>query len=179
MRTLGLDFRVIPPDDHVERSKGTPFVRPSAFVKYMAVSKAESVMPKVPRGIIIGADTIIYFNGRIIQKPRNLKEAFLILRKLAGRKHTVYTGVALFDAGTGLFASCYEKTHVWLKKLTGPDIRKYFLAVDPIDKAGAYAIQEHGSMVVLGILGERDNVVGLPRKLLNKMIKEFERCKKK
>ncbi|MBN1493261.1 MAG: septum formation protein Maf [Candidatus Omnitrophica bacterium] len=159
LRAHGYRIRVIPARGVCERDT---FKRPSALVMHNAMEKARAVAADLSSGIVIGADTIIYFKGRIIGKPRTRKDAFATVKVLQNDHHTVYTGVSICDAGSERMRVFYEKTIVTFKKLNDRAISAYLSYIDPMDKAGAYAIQEHGEMVIKNIKGSIANVIGFP-----------------
>lgn len=164
-----MDFRVIRPSHDEASFSGK--CSPSQWVQRHALAKARSVSHRVSKGVILGADTIVYFGGKIIGKPKNLREAFRILSRLQGRWHTVYTGVALLRESPVVF---YDKTKVLLKKMSPVDIRDYFKKVNPLDKAGAYAIQSKKDSIILKVKGDFFNAVGLPMKKLKIRLKEVD-----
>ena len=113
--------------------------------------------------MIIGADTIVVFNGRILGKPANKKEAARMLRLLSGNEHRVFTGLAMIDKRKQFIYRTFEITFVKFRKLTGKEIAFYTSTGSPLDKAGAYGIQDDfGSTFVERIRGDYFNVVGLP-----------------
>ena len=124
----------------------------------------------VPRGqgIVIGADTFLYFRGRIIGKPRSMAHAWRMLRELRGRSHWVYTGLCLRDPSTRRVRTSYAKSRVRFKAVDDAAIRALFSRIDPLDKAGAYAVQEDRGVLIARIDGSRTNVIGLPLELLRR-----------
>ena len=124
--------------------------------------KAESVAASNPRAIVIGADTVIRFGDETIGKPADLDDARAILAKLSGRTHDVVTGVCVRCLENDILVRFEAITHVTFRVLTPEMIEKYIKAVNVLDKAGAYAIQEHGDDIIEGIEGSRTNVIGLP-----------------
>ena len=132
-----------------------------------ALLKAESVAAANPQAIVIGADTVIRFGGETIGKPADLDDARAILAKLSGRTHDVVTGVCVRCVENDVLVRFEEATHVTFRVLTPEMIGKYIKAVNVLDKAGAYAIQEHGDDIIEGIEGSRTNVIGLPVERLN------------
>ena len=127
-----------------------------------AEAKALAVAERFPDAAVIGADTVIEFDGRIIGKPRDLDDAFRTLSLLSGRTHRVVTGVALLRKSDKLRVVWSESTYVTFKTLAVETIREYLRRVDVLDKAGSYALQEHGELIVDRVEGDPDNVVGLP-----------------
>ena len=130
-------------------------------------------LPQGARGIVIGADTFLYFRGRVIGKPRTMRQAYALLRKLSGRSHWVYTGVCVRDAATGRRRTNYAKTKVTFKPLTRDIIARLFKRFSPLDKAGGYAIQQEDGQLIARIAGSRSNVIGLPLELLRRELKHF------
>ncbi len=126
-----------------------------------AAAKAEAVAAEFPQDTVIGADTLVFIDGMPLGKPVDEAEAVAMLARLQGRSHTVCTAVAVILPG-GVRRDFVEMTTVHFLPLDEAAIRRYLDAVHVLDKAGAYAIQEHGEMIVEGIDGDLDNVIGLP-----------------
>ena len=133
----------------------------------MAVARTED-----GDSIIIGADTIVVSEGRIMGKPAGAEEAARMLRALSGKTHEVITGIAVTNNATGRTISSFERTEVEFKELSDREIDEYVASGEPIGKAGAYAIQGLASRFIPGIRGCFFNVVGLPVFRLNSMIME-------
>ena len=146
---------------------------PVDCVKRLAQVKMNRAKKKVKNGIIITADTIVVLDRRVIGKPKNKKEAVRILSLLSGRVHTVYTGFCVFNQKTDKSILDFEKTKVEFRKLTKDEIFDYVNGGSPMDKAGAYGIQDDfGAVFVKKINGCYYNVVGLPlTKLYNALRK--------
>ena len=162
LKEHGVKFQALTPDYLEEKIPGKP---PSAVVRIHAMGKAMSAVKKIVSGTILAADTIVYFDGKIIGKPGDLKEAAKILNRLQGKWHTVYTGVMILRVRPGRPQRkefFFETTHVLLKKLDRKMIRSYFQKVNPLDKAGAYAIQSKRFPIVQEIRGSFSNAMGLP-----------------
>ena len=121
---------------------------------------------------VIGADTVVYLDGEILGKPQNIEEAKNMLRKLSGKRHSVYTGYCIAHCKSGIVVSKYEKTDVFFKELSDRQIDAYVKTREPMDKAGAYGIQEKGSLFIEKIEGDYFNVVGLPVCALSKLFSE-------
>ncbi len=169
LKEAGIPFKALKPR-HEEKPQ--PGLSPTALVKYHAFSKAVSVAPGLKEGTVIGSDTIVYFKNKIIGKPKNSPHAIKILSQLQGRRHTVYTGVAILQLHAGKIQKrCVfcEKTTVFLKPMTLTDIKTYFKKINPLDKAGAYAIQSRHN-IVQKIQGSFSNAVGLPMETLKKYL---------
>jgi len=132
--------------------------------------KAEAVAVLNPRALVIGADTVIRFDGETIGKPADLEDAKRILAKLSGRTHDVATGVCVRCIEADILVRFEEATHVTFRTLTPESIEKYVQAVNVLDKAGAYAIQEHGEDIIERIDGSLTNVIGLPVERLKETV---------
>ena len=129
---------------------------------YNSARKARKVSAKHHDAVVLAADTLVALDGNIIGKPANLREAFKILQRLSAREHQVCTGVFLCAAARREQISFCTVSHVRFKLLNDDEIRDYLAKIDPLDKAGAYAAQAHGSEVIGRIRGSYTNVVGLP-----------------
>ena len=127
-----------------------------------AMRKAEAVAKLNPQALVIGADTVIRFGDEMIGKPADLDDARAILAKLSGRTHDVVTGVCVRCVEADILVRFEEATHVTFRTLTPDAIDKYVRDVNVLDKAGAYAIQEHGEDIIESIDGSLTNVIGLP-----------------
>jgi len=132
--------------------------------------KAEAVSAAKPQAIVIGADTVIRFDGETIGKPADLDDARRILAKLSGRTHDVVTGVCVRCLENDLLVRFEDITHVTFRTLTHETIEAYIAAVNVLDKAGAYAIQEHGEDIIEKIDGSLTNVIGLPVERLKETV---------
>ncbi len=136
---------------------------PSANVKRIALEKARDTLRIAKQGIIIGADTIVVLDNKILGKPRSKNEARTMLHKLSGREHSVYTGFVLIDAGTRKKVSGAERTRVRFRELGKEEINRYVALGSPMDKAGAYGIQDdYGAVFVEKVNGCFYNVMGFP-----------------
>ena len=137
---------------------------PDKIVKELALVKACAVAASETEALIIGADTIVTVDGKILGKPRDAEEAFSMLSMLQGRTHQVYTGVALITKEEELQKSHVfsEKTDVHMYPMTEQEIREYIATGEPLDKAGAYGIQGRAAVYIRKIEGDYNNVVGLP-----------------
>jgi septum formation protein len=163
LRDAGVDFEIRVPAG-VE--KEAPWSDPIKHVLALSRAKAESVARQVKEGIILGADTVVVLNGEILGKPKDEEDAFLILTRLGGKKHTVFTGITLVNKRGSRILSDYDSTQVEFNRLDRKKIESYVSTGEPMDKAGAYGIQGMGSFLVKGIRGSLDNVIGLPTEKL-------------
>ena len=133
---------------------------PVEFVKEIARRKATALQERFPDDLILTADTTVYRQGRLFEKPTSIQEAYAMLRELSGKEHQVFTGVAISDKKN--LQSEVEETSVLFCELTDPEIHAYAKAFHPLDKAGGYAIQKAGGLIVKRIRGCYYNVMGLP-----------------
>jgi len=167
LREMGLKFAVVRPDGVEEVTTG---FAPAALATHNAQRKARAVAGRHRETLVIGADTIVVLDRVIYGKPRDRQEAEVMLGKLAGRAHEVFTGVCLVYHARHLERAFCERTRVWMKPLTPGGITEYFRKVNPLDKAGAYAAQEHGDTIIARIEGSFSNVMGLPVERLREML---------
>lgn len=144
-------------------------ISPENAVLYLSKIKAEPF--ENGYDTVIGADTVVAVDGRILGKPKNREDAFNMLKLLSGKSHSVFTGVTVISP-TGR-KSFYAETKVKFFELTDEEINAYIETHEPFDKAGAYGIQGKGSLLVEEIHGDYFNVVGLPVSLLNKALNEL------
>lgn len=176
LKQIGLNFTVRP--SHVKEDL-LDHESPEHNAKRIALSKAEEVAKDYKSGIIIGADTIVVLGKKILGKPRTAAEARRMLRTLSGRMHTVYTALALVNASTGRQTVDIEQTRVWFRKLSPVEIARYVASGSPMDKAGAYGIQDdYGAVFVRRIEGCFYNVVGFPLTKFHMALQKFIRNKK-
>ena len=169
LKALGLEFEVLPSRCEEKITAADP----AALVTFLAAQKAEEVAGRVKEGLVLGADTIVCHAGTILGKPKSKKHAVRMLTMLSGKEHEVITGVALLDALTKKSVSDYESTKVFFRDLTSKEIEKYVATDEPMDKAGAYAIQGLGSLLVRRIEGCYFNVVGLPLAKVYALLQKF------
>ncbi len=154
---MGLDFEVrtsSAPEDH------DPFLPPEEIVMLLAGRKAEKVAEEYRNELVLGADTIVVLDGKILGKPRDREEAVSMLKSLSGRTHLVYTGVCLVKGNVR--RSFFERSSVTFYPLSDDEINAYVATGEPMDKAGAYGIQGRGCLLVKEISGDFYNVMGLP-----------------
>jgi len=152
---VGVVFEVI--ESNVDENiKGTAEER----VETLAKRKAEAVAAKEPNAVIIAADTLVTIDGKVLEKPIDAEDAKTMLNTLQGRKHTVYTGVAIIK--DNITHSFIEQADVYFKPLTNEEINAYIATGEPMDKAGAYGIQGKGALLVSRIEGDFYAVMGLP-----------------
>lgn len=145
-----------------------PGEAPAAYVERLAIEKARAVLALRPGATVLGADTTVVADGLILGKPADENEAAGMLRRLRGRMHDVYTGVAVVSADG--VRSAVEHTRVWFAPMTDDDISWYVASGEPVDRAGAYAIQGLASRFIPRIEGSYTNVVGLPVALVSSIL---------
>lgn len=171
LKHLGLPFKIVAPRVEEQPEKGE---EPGHFAWRLAVDKALDVASRVPgKSIVIAADTIVVLGKKILGKPKDGADAQCMLKMLSNREHTVITGVCVMQGKKK--RSFVTSTDVDFKKLTKQEIDFYVASGEPMDKAGAYAIQGIGSFLVRQIRGSYTNVVGLPvAELLDVLEREFK-----
>jgi septum formation protein len=172
LRQLQTDFQIVPSDaaEIIDEQ-----LSPQELCQLNAHRKARAVAKTIPDALVLGADTLVFLEREIFGKPRNLDEAKQMLAKLQGRTHQVVTGVSLIylrGHRERLFA---VSTDVTFRPLTSAQIGDYLSKVNPLDKAGAYAIQEHGDLIVSEISGSFSNVVGLPVERLGEELETWRK----
>jgi septum formation protein len=145
------------------------------YAEQLALAKAKNVGEKFPESLVIGADTVVDFQGEIIGKAANGKEAELITKKLFSGPHKVITGIAIVRASDGVEIVESDMTTVYPRKLTDKQIAEHIKSGAWRDKAGAYAIKEGGDAFIEKIEGSLTNVMGLPMELLGRVMKQFGR----
>ena len=171
LREAGIPFDVVAPKDVAEDfPPGEP---PEELVVRHALMKARSVAPDHPGRLILGADTVVVLDGKIYGKPADEAGARAMLAELVGQTHVVYTGLALVAASSGRELTEAEATEVTMRPLSAEEISSYVATGEPLDKAGAYAVQGRGALLVERVVGDYFNVVGLPLYRLSKMLEAF------
>lgn len=167
---IGLRFDVEPSDC----PEDPPYVaEPHEIAKSLSIQKAREVARRNRNAVVIGADTVVEVQGQILGKPNAEAEALDMLRALSGRAHRVITGFTVIDADSAREVTCSVETKVYMKLLTEDDIAAYVRSGEPLGKAGGYAIQGLGSVIIERIEGDYHNVVGLPVSALSETLKGF------
>lgn len=171
LKILGLKFKTFSVELEEEIFDGE---HPVQTVKRLSLEKMDLAEKKVGKGIIITADTIVVLKKMVIGKPKDKKDAFKILKLLSGKTHTVYTGFAIRNKNSKKTVFGYEKTLVTFNNLDEKMISDYIAGGSPMDKAGAYGIQDDfGAVFVKKIDGCYYNVIGLPISKVYKLLKEL------
>jgi septum formation protein len=159
LRQLKLDFKVVPSD---AQEVFDEHLSPLELCQLNAHHKARAVAKKIPDDLVLGADTLVFLDRQIFGKPKDLAEARKMLLQLQGRTHQVVTGVSLIQLRAHRERIFAVSTDVVFRSLTPGQVDDYLSKMNPLDKAGAYAIQENGELIVSEISGSFTNVVGLP-----------------
>lgn len=168
---LGLQFEVMSSDYEEDMNAVSD---PKELAKFLSMNKAKSVAEKITdEALIIAADTFLVHEGKLLGKPHTKDDARMMLRSLSGKTHNVITGIALIDTKTKKRSSDISQTKVTMKTLSDEEIEGYINTGEPLDKAGAYAIQGIGAVLIEKIEGDFYTVMGLPLSLLGQKLKEF------
>ncbi|HEX9997110.1 MAG TPA: Maf family protein [Abditibacterium sp.] len=166
---LGVPFTVAPSLASEPAPAREDGANPGAFVEKLAILKAQS---EQSGPIFLGADTVVVFGGEILGKPRDESEARDMLSRLRGQTHEVFTGICVRNSEKSLVA--HEKTRVTFGQFSDDFIARYVQTGEPMDKAGAYAAQGRGALLIEKIEGDYFNVVGLPLVALGRLLREFD-----
>ena len=166
LNEAGIRFRQVVPEINESNNHDWP---PHEVATHLAIMKARAVRKELAANeIALGCDTIVILENRVLGKPSSKEDAFQMLSTLSGKKHVVCSAMSLLPF-SGDSADGYELTDVFFNRVTPADISRYVNSGEPLDKAGAYGIQEGGVFLVDRIAGNIDNVIGLPRILLDKL----------
>jgi septum formation protein len=163
LRQIGVTFTVVSsdvPEIHHDQLTAAEAAQINAYRKARAVAK------KHPDALVLGADTLVYLGTKLFGKPDDLEDAYRMLEELQGKTHQVVTGICLMHLRQRRHVVRAESTAVQFRPLDAVAIRRYLTHVNPLDKAGAYAIQEHGDWLVESVQGSYSNVIGLPTERL-------------
>jgi len=159
LKLLGVSFHIIPPTCKETLS---PHLSPSEQTRKLARDKAQSVANQHPQHLVIGSDTVIEIEGKLLGKPENMQEAETMLRQLRGQCHQVHTGVAIIQQATKVSIDFVETAHVWIKLFDNITLNTYLATEESLGKAGAYSIQGEGAQLIEKIEGDYPTIVGLP-----------------
>jgi septum formation protein len=171
LRQTGMEFEVIPSEaEEIHNEQLTA----AELSQINAYRKARSISKKFPDALVIGMDTLVALGTKLFGKPTDRKDAQRMLEELQGRAHEVVTGVCMIHLRSHRQKVFAERTQVTFRSLTSAEISHYHSKINPLDKAGAYAIQEHGDDLVRHISGSFSNVVGLPLERLSEELAHFE-----
>jgi septum formation protein len=170
LEKTGIVFEIVPSSYEEDVSLN---MSPAELVIFLSKGKAEDVSNKNPGAVIIGADTIIAFDNKVLGKPHTKENAKETLSMLGGKKHSVVTGFTIIEKSANKSVSKAVETKVYFKNLTDKEIEDYINTGEPLDKAGAYAIQGIGKKLIEKIEGDYSNVMGLPVLNVLETLKEF------
>lgn len=172
LSNIGMKFDIMECD--VDETICGTSMKPEDVVKSLALRKAEYAAKKIDcDAYIIGADTIVVLDSKIMGKPKDKENAAKMLRCLSGRWHNVYSGICVMNSRSGEYYTDFESTAVKIKELSDSEIHRYVESGEPMDKAGSYAIQGIGGLIVERIDGCYFNVVGLPVFKLSRLMEKF------
>ena len=175
LEQMGLSYEVVVSD--VDEG-GLNHMPPKELVQALASLKANAVAKERiyerQDALIIGADTVVVLNNKILGKPKDSQDAERMLRSLSGKKHIVYTGVSIIDSNANTEEVFAEKSIIHMKELTSEEIKEYVLTKEPLDKAGSYGIQGKGGVFVEKIEGDYFSVMGLPIAKLYDHLKKYK-----
>jgi septum formation protein len=169
LELLGLTFHIIPPTCEELLS---PNLSPSKQTQQLSWAKAQSVANQRSQDIVIGSDTVIEIEGKLLGKPENMQEAETMLRNLRGKYHHVHTGVAIIHQANKVSINFVETAQVWIKSFDEQTLKSYLATEESLGKAGAYSIQGQGANLIEKIEGDYPTIVGLP---LWRTAKELEK----
>lgn len=169
---MGVAFEVVTADVRELDADSSPHLPPAALAQENARLKAEAVAALRPGRWVLGADTVVALDGKLFGKPGSLAEAAEFLRALSGHAHEVITGCALI-APDGNAELMHDVSRVIFLPLSDETISRYLAAVPVLDKAGAYALQQHGEWIIERVEGSRNNVVGLPTEALERFLLRY------
>jgi septum formation protein len=172
LRLLKVDFKIIPGN---VAEVAHEHLSPLEVCQLNAHRKAFALAKKIPDALVLGADTLVFLDQEILGKPRDLAEARWMLARLQGRSHQVVTGMSLMHLRKHQERIFAASTDVLFHPLDAGQIREYTAKVHTLDKAGAYAIQEFGEMLISEISGSYSNVVGLPIELLREELEAWDK----
>ncbi len=167
LRAAGIPFRVVVPDLDEPRYTGG---LPRSYAMSVATLKATTVAGRVGRGVVVGADTVVVWHGEVFGKPRDRAQARWMLERLSDDHHEVVTAVAVVKAETGHAIAASDRTSLFLRPLAATEIEAYLDTGEPMDKAGAYALQGGAAAWVTRIEGDRETVIGLPTRLVRELL---------
>ncbi len=170
LRLLGISFDVVP--SHVSETLDRP-MPPADYVREISSRKARAVAANFRGELVLGADTVVVLEGDILEKPAGEDEAIRMLSRLSGKTHSVYTGLTLIDTGSGRSLRDVAVTDVAMRPLSREEIQFYVQTREPMDKAGAYAVQGRAAAFVHSISGCFYNVVGLPLSLFCSLLERM------
>lgn len=170
LEMAGLDFEIA--ESNIDETTVSKDLPPRYYVQELAMLKSTDIASKAKKDtLVIGADTVVVSEGKIIGKPRSFEDAFSMLSSFSGSSHTVVSGISVTDSQTLTTVTDFCETEVYFNQMTDEEIRGYIHKYMPFDKAGAYGIQEYAGVFIDKICGDYYNVVGLPLSKLYRLVK--------
>jgi len=169
LQLLGLTLQIVPPTCEERLS---PKLSPSEQARQLAQDKAQSVANQHPQDIVIGSDTLIEIEGKLLGKPENMQEAETMLRSLRGKYHQVHTGVAIIHHANKVSINFVETAQIWITSFDEHTFETYLDTEESMGKAGAYSIQGEGAQLIEKIAGDYPTIVGLPLWRTAKVLKQ-------
>lgn len=174
LKSMGLRFSCLTPKVS-EKNQPDENEQPLQVAQYNARTKALCISNECPEAYVLGADTIVVLGEKVFNKPSNLKEAHGMLKMLSGKTHSVYTAVTLLSPKNGVDINFHEESKVCFKSLDSLQIDRYLYEVNPLDKAGGYAIQAAlTQLIVHAYTGSLNNIIGLPTEALEACLKQHK-----
>lgn len=170
LEQIGLTIKVVPSEFE---EKLNPRLKPRAQTEQLSLEKAKLVAEKYPEAIIIAADTLVYSNGDILGKPKNMEDAGRMIKKLQGKTHIVFTGFTIYNKASKKLITNSAETKVTFRKITDKEIRSYLKIEKPLDKAGGYSMDGAGAALLESVAGDFFNVLGLPVSKVIPALKKF------
>jgi septum formation protein len=167
---IGLTFTIVPSEYEEDMSLD---LAPEALAKTLSLGRAAAVAELHPDAVVIGADTLISFNGKVYGKPKSKDDARYMLQMLSGNMHEVITGISVVCKATAQTLTEASVSKVHFVTLSSEDIEDYIASGEPLDKAGSYAVQGRGARYIERIEGEYTGIVGLPASLLMELLKKI------
>ena len=167
---LGLKYTAMP--SRIDENE-YDFNKPEKLVQELSLAKASKVAKIVENALIISADTVVVYENKILEKPKDKEAAFKMLKLLEDDKHKVYTGLAVISANDDMHYLDYDLTEVFMRQIDDDEIKRYIKTGEPMDKAGSYGIQGKGGVFVHKIKGSYFTVMGLPIHKLSMALKSF------
>jgi len=171
LKQIGLEFEIDPSNYQEDMSLD---MDPKELAKYLSLQKAKEVAQRHKNSVIISGDTFCVFGKDILGKPHTEEKAKIMLQKLSGNVHSVITGFAIIDTETNKYISKSVETKVYFRDIPEEEINTYIASGEPLEKAGAYAMQHFGGLFVEKIEGDYFNIIGLPILPLAKELKNFD-----
>lgn len=148
---------------------------PQTYVKSLALEKAKAIAPDFPQdAFILGADTVVFYQNKILGKPKDIQDAFQMIKLIQGETHEVYSGIALIQQERTIMETLAVKTKVFFAPMNDEEIQDYLGTLEWEGKAGAYGIQGYASQYIQGIEGDYYNVMGLPLQVLYTLLKKYK-----